>query len=51
MSKRYITLIGGPYTGMKRRSDRLPTYTFQAKGETGFYSERGIWVAKQPSNS
>lgn len=42
-SRTYVILINGPYAGMRRRSDRLPTFKFTAKGQTGFYSEGGAW--------
>lgn len=41
----YRTLQGGPYAGMKRKLTRLPTFTFSAKGMTGYYNRTGVWVA------
>ena len=41
---RYIKLMNGPYSLMKRRADKLPTFTFTAKGMTGYYSQKGVWV-------
>lgn len=45
MSNSYVLLKDGPYHGMKRNVRRLPTFTFTAKGMTGFYHQSGKWIA------